>query len=138
MLVDHLVERLDVEAWSARRRRVVESLAREPPELTLKNLSVRLGAASPVGARYRLREADARVRVAPQQIERRRSDGLSEGLSAQIRRPDPVRVLDDRRPPRLVASDRERKPEGEDQADDAEQRCLEGGERLSQRLRPVP
>ena len=41
-------------------------IAKIKGELSLKNLSVRLGAPSLVAARHRLREADARVRVAPQ------------------------------------------------------------------------
>src|SRR4051794_24493611 len=59
---------------------------------------------------------------------------FGEELRPQVRRPDRVRVGDDRRPSIFVSTDSKGKAEREDQPDNTEERCLQDAERLSQRL----
>ena len=68
----------------------------------------------------------------PQVPERSGADRLLQGLGAKIGRSDRVRVVDDRGPPRVVASDSHCQPEGEDEGYEAEERRLEDAERLAQ------
>ena len=60
------------------------------------------------------------------------------GSEPQVGRSDRVGVLDDGRAARLVASTGERQAEREDEPDDPEQRRLQGGEGLANRVRPGP
>ena len=59
---------------------------------------------------------DALVRVGAQQRECLASFRFGQGLRAQVARSDRVGLVDDGRTALLVASDRERQPECEDQA----------------------
>ena len=86
----------------------------------------------------RVRETDARVGVTHEPLERTGSDGLGQKLGTEVGRTDGIGVLDDRRTARLVATDRQREAEGEDETDDAQQRRLQDRERLPQARREVP
>src|SRR5206468_5627031 len=59
-------------------------------------------------------------------------------LPAQIGRADRVRLGDERSAPVLVATDRQREPEREDQADEPQQCRLEDADRLLQPVRALP
>ncbi len=82
-----------------------------------------------------MREADRQIAVLAEELERAAALGLRKELCPQVRGSDRVRLGDDRRTAVLVAADCEREPEGEDQADDAEQGRLQHAERLAQCLR---
>ena len=82
-----------------------------------------------------LRDRERKVGVATEQVERPGSRRLRDELRAEIRRPDRIRLGDGGGATILVPSDGEREPEGQDQADDAEQRALQDAERLAQRSR---
>ena len=84
-----------------------------------------------------MRQHDAVVRVAPQEVERSGAGRLVEGLGAQVRGADRVRLRDDRVTARLVTADRERQAEREQERDEAEQRPLKDADRLSLGLGPV-
>jgi hypothetical protein len=92
-----------------------------------------------VGARrHGLRQSDARVRVAHEPLEGAGPNRLRQELRAQVRRADRVRLVYDGGATRLVPPDGEGEPEGEDEPDEPEQRCLEDAERLTKMMRPTP
>ena len=135
--VDHLVQCLDIQTRRTRLRGGVERFAGERPETPLKPFLL-LGGGELLGAaRHVLGEADRALGVIDQQLERAAAYRLRQRLRPQIGRPDRVRLLDDRRAAILVAREREREAEGEDQANDPEHRRLQHPERLSERLREV-
>ena len=78
-----------------------------------------------------LAEQDALVRVPHQQRQRPAAHRLGQHLRAQVGCANRIRLIDDARAAILVAADGQRQPEGKDQADDAEQRTLQHGERFS-------
>ena len=63
---------------------------------------------------------------------------LGDGLCAEIGRADRVSVRHDVCPAVLIAPDRERQSERENEPDDAEQRRLDGTDRLAVGLRVSP
>jgi hypothetical protein len=136
--VDHLVQRLDVEARRASRRRHVESFSCEAPQPTFNPLLLCAGVTGPAATRHLVREADGAPRVADQQVERAAADWLRQSLGTQVRRADRVSLADDIRAAILVAGNRQRQTKGEKQPDNAEQRALQNPERLSETLREVP
>ncbi len=112
--------------------------AGEPPQLPLDRVLGCRGAPHAVAGRDLARDADRLIRVAPQQVERLRADRLVEVLRAEVGGADRVRLGHRRRAPVLVATDRQRQPEREDQADESEQRGLQHAERLPERARVLP
>ena len=73
-----------------------------------------------------------------EQVERAAADRLRQSLGPQVCRPDRVRLADDVRAAILVAGDRQRQTESEQQPDNAEQRRLQDPEGLFEALRKVP
>src|SRR5262245_27912206 len=102
------------------------------PELPLENVLGGRRATHPRAARYFLRDLDREVGVAREQLEGLLPRGFGDELSAEVTRPDRVRLSDRCGSPVLVPAHRERESEGEDEADNAEERCLEDAERFSQ------
>jgi hypothetical protein len=136
--VDHLVQRLNVEAWRACRWRGPKSFSCERSQPTFNPLLMCAGAIGLLTARHLLRDADGAPRIADQQVKRAAADRLRQGLGAQVCRADRVRLVDDVRAAILVAGDSERESEGEEQANDTEQRALQDAKRLFETVRKVP
>ena len=134
LLVDHLVQGLDIQARRAISWRGYERVPGQRPELALESVFLGDRACEPGGGRDRIRERQAGVRVLPEQLERAASHRLGQGLRAQVRGPDRVGVVDDCGPARVVAPDRKRQAEGEDQPDQREERALHDSDRLAQRV----
>ena len=86
-------------------------------------------------ARDLVGDADREIVVAAQECERAAALRLCDRLRPQVRGADRVRVGHDVRTAVLVAADREREAEGEDQPDHAEQGALQGTDRLAIPLR---
>src|SRR3954449_10640539 len=80
---------------------------------------------------------EAHVGVGHEPSERSRAHGLRQRLRAQVRGADRVRVVDDGGAAGLIAADRHREPEREQEPDHAEQRRPQRGERLAQLLGAV-
>lgn len=102
------------------------------PERALQSVAVADRVASVRATRNRFGQADGRIRVAHEILEGARAHRLPQRLRAQVGGADRVRRLDHRRSPRVVAPDRQRQAEGEDESDETEQRRLEDTERLAQ------
>ena len=103
--VEHVVERLDVQAGRARRRHRVEGLRREPPEPALDLLLGSLGRISRVAPGHDVRQPQGAAVELDQQGERAAALRLGQGLRAQVRRPDRVGGGDDVRAAILVSGD---------------------------------
>jgi len=78
------------------------------------------------------------ARVAHQQGQGAAADRLGKGLGPQVCRLDRAGFGDDVRAAILVARDRQRKTESEEQPDNAQQRGLQDPEWLFEALRKVP
>jgi hypothetical protein len=140
--VDHVVERLDVEARGAGGRRGRERVARDAPQRSLQPVTVRDRLVGGRAAGDGVRESYGRVGVTNEVIERSRPHGLAERLRAQVRRADRVGLLDDGCAAGVVAPDGHGEAEGQDQRDETQQRGLQDAERLAQgvrvRAQPTP
>ena len=131
--VDHLVQALDVQA----RRRLVGCASSAWPA---RRQSWRWSADSVAIARFASGAAGHRGRARGSRrctlVERQRAatNRLSQRLRPQVRRPDRVGVVHDGGAAGVVAADRHRQAEREDEADQRQECALDDAERLAQRL----
>src|SRR6185503_6986868 len=85
----------------------------------------------------RVRQADARVRVANEQLEGIAALGFGQRLCPEVGRADRVGLVDDGRAPELVAPDGQREAEGQDETDDTQDRRLQRPDWLVEMVRSV-
>ena len=104
--------------------------AGERPELVLQHHRPIRGRLELRGVGNRIGEVDPIVRIPAEQPERLGAHRLSQRLGPQVRRPDRVRLVNERRAARLVSTDRHRQTKRQQQGNEPHERSLHHTERL--------